>query len=219
MGGLRAARVLGLTLGVLPMGANSVAQQDGGTPPGFERILRLQDGRYSKHGWNHYGPGYFDLDPETGVLTSHGGMGLLWYAAQEYGDFVLELEFKTADANTNSGVFLRVPGVPASDDYIYHSFEIQIDDASEGIHRTGGAYDAEAPMRVASRYPGEWNHYRITFRGNHITVVLNGATVLDWEAEPRGKVADFAPRGYIGLQNHDDRSPVYFRNIYVKALP
>ena len=219
MGGLRAARVLGLTLGVLPMGANSVAQQDGGTPPGFERILRLQDGRYSKHGWNHYGPGYFDLDPETGVLTSHGGMGLLWYAAQEYGDFVLELEFKTADANTNSGVFLRVPGVPASDDYIYHSFEIQIDDASEGIHRTGGAYDAEAPMRVASRHPGEWNHYRITFRGNHITVVLNGATVLDWEAEPRGKVADFAPRGYIGLQNHDDRSPVYFRNIYVKALP
>jgi hypothetical protein len=32
-------------------------------------------------------------------------------------------------------------------------------------------------------------------------------------------VTDFAARGYIGLQNHDDHSPVYFRNIYVKALP
>jgi hypothetical protein len=49
--------------------------------------------------------------------------------------------------------------------------------------------------------------------------VLNGVTVLNWEAEPRGKVRDLAPRGYIGLQNHDDRSPVSFRNLFVRALP
>jgi hypothetical protein len=219
MGGSRAAVVLGLTLGVLPMSANCVAQQDDGTPPGFERILRLQNGRYNKHGWNHYGPGYFDLDPETGVLTSHGGMGLFWYAAERYGDFVLELEFKTSDGHTNSGVFVRVPEVPTSDDYIYHSFEIQIDEAGKGIHATGAVYDAEAPTSAAARFPGEWNHYRITCQGNRITVVLNGVTVLNWEAEPRGKVRDLAPRGYIGLQNHDDRSPVSFRNLFVRALP
>ena len=219
MGGLRAATVLGLTLGVMPMTSNCVAQQGDGTPPGFERILRLQDGRYNKHGWNHYGPGYFDLDPESGVLTSHGGMGLLWYAAQEYGDFVLELEFKTTDVRANSGVFVRVPEVPTSDDYIYHSFEIQIDQVSEGINSMGGVYDAEAPSKVAARAPGEWNQYRITFQGNRITVVLNGEKVVDWEAEPRGKIRDFAPRGYIGLQNHDDGSIVQFRNIFVKALP
>jgi len=185
---------------------------------GFEQLLKSVDGRYHKGGWNHYGPGYFTLDPETGVLTSHGGMGLFWYSGREYGDFVLELEFMCSDRTTNSGVFVRVPGVPASDDYIYHSFEIQIDDSSEGIHHTGAAYDAQAPTHGASRSPGEWNHYRITFVGNRLQVELNGERVLDWEAEPRGKVADFAPRGYIGLQNHDDRSPVYFRNIYVKAL-
>jgi hypothetical protein len=211
--------VLGLTLGVMPMSADCVAQEGGGTPPGFERILRLENGRYTKHGWNHYGPGYFDLDPTTGVLTTHGGMGLFWYAAQEYGDFVLELEFKVADARANSGVFVRVPEVPTSDDYIYHSFEVQIDQTSEGIHSMGGVYDAEAPSKAAARYPGEWNHYRITFQGSHITVVLNGENVVDWEAEPRGKIRDFAPRGYIGLQNHDDGSVVQFRNIFVKALP
>lgn len=215
----RAAVVLGLTLGVMPMSADCVAQEGGGTPPGFERILRLENGRYTKHGWNHYGPGYFDLDPTTGVLTTHGGMGLFWYAAQEYGDFVLELEFKVADARANSGVFVRVPEVPTSDDYIYHSFEVQIDQTSEGIHSMGGVYDAEAPSKAAARYPGEWNHYRITFQGSHITVVLNGENVVDWEAEPRGKIRDFAPRGYIGLQNHDDGSVVQFRNIFVKALP
>jgi hypothetical protein len=42
--------------------------------------------------------------------------------------------------------------------------------------------------------------------------------VLDWEVEPRGKVEDSAPRGYIGLQNHDDSSSVHFRNIYVKVM-
>lgn len=207
--------LLGLSVGVGLMVGRGRAQDR----VGFEQILRQNDnGRYSKHGWNHYGPGYFELDPETGVLTSHGGMGLFWYAAQEYDDFVLDLEFKCASAETNSGVFVRVPGMPTSDEYIYHSFEIQINDAGEGIHKTGAAYDAEAPTVDAFNPPGEWNRYRITFRGSHLTVELNGQTVLDWEAEPRGKVADFAPRGYIGLQNHDDRSPVYFRNIYVREL-
>ena len=208
-----------VTVGVgLQAPMREVAAQAAVGKPGFEHILKSVDGTYSKAGWNHYGPGYFDLDPTTGVLTSHGGMGLFWYAVREYGDFVLELDFKGTDQTTNSGVFLRVPGVPSSDDYIYHSFEIQIDDASEGIHHTGAVYDAQAPSAAASRPPGEWNHYAITFRGAHVTVELNGTKVVDWEAEPRGKVRDFARRGYIGLQNHDDRSPVSFRNIFVKEL-
>jgi hypothetical protein len=187
--------------------------------PGYEQILKQRgDGRYTKAGWNHYGPGYFELDAETGVLKSFEGMGLLWYSVKEYGDFVLELDFMTTDERTNSGVFVRVPGVPTSDEYIYHSFEVQINDAADGIHQTGAVYDAEAPSELASLPAGEWNHFKITFQGNHIVVELNGKTVVDWEAEPRGKVADFATRGYIGLQNHDDDSPVYFKEIHVKEL-
>ena len=185
---------------------------------GFEQILQAQDGRFTKHGWNHYGPGYFDLDPATGVLKSHGGMGLFWYAAKEYGDFVLELEFKSEDAETNSGVYLRIPEVPTSDDYIYHTFEIQIDEAGEGIYETGAVYDSEAPTTRAAKPPGEWNQYRIAFVGDRITVDLNGTRIIDWVAEPRGKVADYAPSGYIGLQNHHDPGPVYFRNIRVKEV-
>jgi hypothetical protein len=192
--------------------------QDETVPEGYERLLKSSDGRFHKGGWNHYGPGYFELDPETGVLTSHGGMGLFWYSVREFSDFVLELEYRCAEVDSNSGVFLRVPGLPTSDDYIYHSFEIQIDDVGQGAEVTGAAYDAQAPTHLASNPPGEWNKYRITFQGDHLTVELNGETVLDWEAEPRGKVADFAAKGYIGLQNHDDRSPVYFRNILLKEL-
>jgi hypothetical protein len=187
--------------------------------PDRERILKQGRGRYHKGGWNHYGPGYFELNRETGVLTSHGGMGLFWFSEKQYEDFILEIEFRCNDLHTNSGIFFRVPEVPTSDDYIYHSFEIQIDDGNEGIHATGAVYDAEGPVRMASKPPGEWNQFKITVRGNHIEVEVNGEKVVDWEMEPRGKVRDIAPRGYIGLQNHDDRSPVYFRNIFVTELP
>ncbi len=183
-----------------------------------EQILRRGYRGYSKHGWNHYGPGYFELDERTGVLKGQGGMGLLWYAAKKHKDFILELDYKCADKFTNSGIFLRVPEIPVSDDYIYHSFEIQINPAGRGIHKTGAAYDAEAPMKDAFHPAGEWNHFKISFVGNRIKVELNDVLVLDWDTEPRGKVRDVAREGYIGLQNHDSRSPVYFKNIYIKEI-
>jgi hypothetical protein len=204
--------------GSAAVGPNLEEGQVAEVPEGYDQILRSRNGRFSKAGWNHYGPGYFELDPATGVLTAHGGMGLLWYSVKEYSDFVLELDFMCTDAETNSGVFVRVPGVPISDDYIYHSFEVQIYDAGEGIHVTGAAYDAKAPTHLASNPPGEWNHFKITFVGSRLQIELNGEQVMDWQAEPGGKVEDFAPRGYIGLQNHDDRSPVYFRNVWVREL-
>lgn len=184
---------------------------------GYTRILRRSGGRYEKHGWNHYGPGWFECDPATGVLKGQGGMGLLWYG-KKVKDFILECEFKCSTATTNSGIFLRVPAVPVSDDYIYRAIEIQIDDTSEGIHHTGSAYDIKAPKARASRPAGEWNHFRIEFRGSRLKVELNGKLVMDWEAKPGGKVRDLAPEGYIGLQNHDSQSPPYFRNIYLKEL-
>jgi sugar phosphate isomerase/epimerase len=184
----------------------------------YTQLLPRFNTRYSKQGWNHYGPGYFVLDEKEGVLKSQGGMGLFWYSVKRFRDFVLELDFKCSRPNTNSGIFIRVPDVPTSDDYIYHSFEVQIYDEGEGIHKTAAIYDAEAPSRDASRPTGEWNHLKITCQGRRIQVELNGTDVLGWEMEPRGKVRDFSSEGYIGLQNHDSISPVFFRNIFVKEI-
>ena len=69
-----------------------------------ERLLTMRNNRYVLDGWRHQGPGGFTLDSTAGVLKSYGGMGLLWYAAKEYGDFTLELDFRCADSATNSGV-------------------------------------------------------------------------------------------------------------------
>ena len=187
------------------------------TYDGWTQALRRGHGGYEKHGWNHYGPGYFECDPKTGVLKGQGGMGLLWYG-KKLRDFVLECEFMCSTPTTNSGIFLRGPEVPVSDDYIYHSIELQIDDASTGVHHTGAAYDIEAPKVLASKPTGEWNHLRIEFKGPRLKVVLNGKTALDWESHPGGKVRDLAPEGYIGLQNHDSQSPPFFRNVFIKEL-
>ncbi|MCK4772262.1 MAG: DUF1080 domain-containing protein [Candidatus Latescibacteria bacterium] len=186
---------------------------------GYERILRRTVRGYSKDGWNHYGPGHFELDRRTGVLTGRGGMGLFWYSAKRYRNFILELDYRCSDRHTNSGIFIRVPDVPTSNDYIYHSFEIQIADSGEGVHMSGAVYDAE-PARAAAFNPtGEWNHIKITFVDSRIEVELNGQVVVEWDAEPRGKVADFAGDGYVGLQNHDWDTTIQFRNIFVKELP
>ena len=185
---------------------------------GYEEILKISRGRYTKHGWNHYGPGYFVLDKKTGVLRSHGGSGLFWYSVKKYKDFIVELDYKCSGKGANSGVFLRVPDVPVNEDYINQSFEIQIDNAGKGIGKTGAVYDAVAPREDAFYKTGAWNHYKITFKGNHIKVELNGKIVVDWDAELRGKIKSFAREGYLGLQNHEGRSPVYFRDIYIKEI-
>ena len=186
---------------------------------GYERILACDDrGSFHKHGWNHYGPGYFELDEETGILKSHKGMGLFWYSAKKYKDFILELDYRTEVFNANSGIFYRIPDVVTSNAYISNSFEVQIDDSQKGIHQTGGIYDAVAPKFAAWNETGEWNHYKITLKGRNIKVELNDKLIVDWNMEPRGKIREFALDGYIGLQNHDYDTSVYFKDIFVKEL-
>ena len=181
-------------------------------------LLKTSTGDYSKNGWNHYGPCYFTLDKNTGVLETIGGMGLFWYSVKKYKNFILELDYKTSEQIANSGIFLRIPEVPVSDDYIYHSFEIQINDKGKGAHKTAAVYDANAASKNVSNPPGEWNHYKITFIDDRITVELNGALVNDWKAFPKGKVKDFSDEGYIGIQNHDWDTKVSFKNILIKEL-
>lgn len=211
------AALVFLGLAFVPAGPGLQATQEEGAD--WTPLIAESNGRHHKGDWNHYGPGWFDIDPETGVLESHGGMGLFWYAGRTFSDFEMALEFKTSKPESNSGIFLRVPGVPASDEYIYHSFEVQIHDtADQEIHRTGAVYDAEPASGGTSKPTGEWNAMRIRFVGDRISVWLNGEQVVDWQAEPRGKIRDFAPEGYIGLQNHDRDSSVWFRDIRVRDL-
>jgi len=184
-----------------------------------EELLGNSNGKFNKHGWNQYGPGFFELNEDTGVLTSSGGMGLMWYSERMYDDFILDIDYKCHAPNTNSGIFIRIPENVTNNDYIHGSFEIQISDIDTlSKHSTGAVYDAE-PAKMSAAYPtDEWNHYRITFHDDLIKVELNGRLINEWIAEPRGKISSFADEGYIGLQNHDSDAKISFKNIFIKEI-
>jgi len=61
-------------------------------------------------GWEHIGPGRFVL--EDGLLKTEGGMGLLWYTKEKFGDCILRVVYKTSRAGDNSGVYIRIAEKP-----------------------------------------------------------------------------------------------------------
>src|SRR5699024_11453413 len=62
--------------------------------PGDTGYRWLFDGTAeSLDGWSQAPGGHFDLLPNGSLLTQ-GGMGMLWYEAEEFEDFSLKLEFR-----------------------------------------------------------------------------------------------------------------------------
>jgi hypothetical protein len=81
---------------------------------------------------------------------------------------------------------------------------------------------AVTPKTNADHNIGEWNSFKITLKGEYLTVELNGIIVID-----NARLPGLPPAGPIGLQHHGDKlngewvSPpalVQFRNIYIKEL-
>ena len=62
-----------------------------------------------------------------------------------------------------------------------------------------------------SKPAGEWNHVRIVTRGRRIQITWNSEQTIDY-------ATDRLTKGYIGLQNHDAKSVVKFRNIRITEL-
>lgn len=165
---------------------------------------------------------------EDGVLSRKGG-SYVW-TEQEYGDFMLELEFKVAP-KANSGIFFRTGDI---DDPVQTGIELQVLDSygqEPDKHSCGAIYDCLAPKVNAARPAGEWNQLRLTCRGPHITATLNGADIIDmsldeWttpQQNPDGTPNKFKTayqnmprRGRIGFQDHGDA--VWYRNIRVSPL-
>lgn len=181
--------------------------------PAFEpvgEVVLWERGDPLAQGWHMAGPGAFVV--EDGALKATGGMGLLWYEGAAFGDFQLDFEYAVEDASNNSGVFVRFPN-PGDDPWIAVNggYELQISDLDGPKHDTGSVYSFQGSLDVPTKPVGEWNHYRIRVIGQRYHVEVNGVVVNDF-------IGARGLRGYIGIQNHDDGSPVRYRNIKVTKL-
>ena len=72
-------------------------------------------------------------------------------------------------------------------------------------------YDTAAPSKNLVRPSGQWNTVTIIAKGNNIAVEMNGERVIN-------TTLDRSNGGYIGLQNHDEKSVIRYRNIRVEEL-
>jgi hypothetical protein len=164
----------------------------------------------------------------------------LW-TEKEYGDFELIVDWRftrkpetkavpvilpNGDYATNSDGSRKTAEVPDAGDsgiYLRGNSKSQVNVWSwpigsgevwgyrEDTNQPAAIRAAVTPMLKADKPIGEWNRFRITMRGDRLTVVLNGKTVIDNAQLPGVPV-----RGPIALQHHGD--PIQFANIYVREL-
>lgn len=166
-----------------------------------------------------------------GVLTSGGDRGCWFLSEKEYGDFILEYEFRLGPRG-NSGLALRAPssGDPAFDGMELQMADFRYNTAAAPSELTGGIYRALAPSEQAYR-PEEWNHLRVSLAGSELTVTLNGKNIqkADLSKETAGVIRhdnsaapplrDRPRRGKIGFQNLSrDGGKVEIKGAKIKIL-
>jgi hypothetical protein len=165
---------------------------------------------------------------EDNALAGGKGTGMIW-TKRRFGDFVLDLEFKTEG---NSGVFFRTDNLR---DPVQTGFEMQVNKPARTPNKNscGSIYDALKPTKEMSK-AGQWNHVTITAEGKGITIVMNGEQIIDmdlnkWDTAGRNPdeyggqrnkfrtaLKDFALEGHVGFQDHG--ANVWYRNVRIKPL-
>ena len=172
------------------------------------RGWRLVNPDKKKNGWRVEGGVLINETPKTdfGAYGSYGNLR----TDREFEDFELSLDY-LVEAGGNSGIYLR------------GMYEVQVvdrDSKMQGIQGPGAVFGRIAPTKNAANPPGEWNHYRLTLVDRHITVVLNGETVIDNQplagCTGGGMLADDTQPGPIFLQG--DHTSVRYRNLTLRPV-
>ncbi len=156
------------------------------------------------------------------------GKGSYLTTVKDYGDFELQLEYKTVP-KADSGVYLR--GVP----------QVQIWDHTEpddrGLGRakgSGGLWNNPAgspgkdPLVLADKPFGEWNQLRVVMVGARVSVWLNGQMTVDhallenyYDRSSKDPAIKANPRpiprtGPIQLQTHGGE--IRWKNVFLREI-
>ncbi len=175
----------------------------------------------------------------------------LW-SAKEYGDFVLKVDWRIKETPyLNPRVPIIKPDGTHKKDVDGNEIKITVPDSDSGIFLRGQGksqvniwcwpigsgevygyrMDRKMPPEVRAGVTpkvnadydlGKWNTFEITMKGDRLTVVLNGTTVIK-----NAQLPGIPERGPIALQHHGGKrdgewsSPpalVQFRNISIREL-
>jgi hypothetical protein len=147
----------------------------------------------------------------------------LWYTREKIGNATLRVVYKVGAPSANSGVFIRIPVTPKSeDDAINKGIEVQIQDTGDDYHCTGVLYSMTQAKSRPYTPAGDWNTLEITMRGPRTTVKLNGQLITDYDgvAPVPPKKGQYEPErgprpdtGYIAIQHHGGEDTLWFKEI------
>jgi hypothetical protein len=147
----------------------------------------------------------------------------LWYTREKIGNATLRVVYKVSDKAANSGIFIRIPVKPKSeDDAINKGIEVQIDETGDDWHCTGVLYSMTQAKARPYKPVGDWNTLEVTLKGARTVVKLNGVLVTDYDgvsAVPPKKgrfEPERGPRpnsGYIAIQHHGGPAVIWFKEI------
>ena len=186
----------------------------------YGKPIVLFNGKDLEGGWKLTNPGQKSgWSVKDGVLVNkpiqeegkrHISYGNLRTVDDEFEDFNLKLEVNVPKRG-NSGIYLR--GI----------YEVQVSDSfgkNLDSHNMGGIYSRITPTVNAEKPAGQWQTMNITLLDRHVTVKLNGKTIIDNEpllgCTGGALWSDEFRPGPIYLQG--DHSGVSYRNIVLTPI-
>lgn len=199
----------------------------------LERMLHLHRGTdlfngKDLTGWQWVGSGGPGFVVRDHMLETSNGKGILWYTGQKFGNALIRVVYKMSNDKGNSGVFIRIPSAPPSENFaINKGIEVQIDNRDNDWHCTGVLYSMTRALSRPYVPAGQWNTMEILLDGLRTVVKLNNSLVTSYDgvsAVP-AKVKSYEPdrglrpvSGYIALQHHDDSAVFTFKEVSVRLL-
>lgn len=193
-----------------------------GSLPAQKNWVSLFNGK-NMEGWKQLnGKALYEVRDGAIVGTSvYGTPNSFLVTEQDYGDFILEFEFKVSET-LNSGVQFRSESRVDYREGKVHGYQYELDPSDRAW--TGGIFDegrrgwlyplSKNPTAGSAFRHNDWNKGRIEAIGPSIKTFLNGipcADILD----------NMTPKGFIALQVHQVKDPkragltVAWRNIRI----
>lgn len=147
-----------------------------------------------------------DVEVVDGAILIKGGNGIL-LADRQYGDFILQCDWKALDPNMwDSGIYFRCALPPRGRPWPT-VYQVNMRKGMEGA--LGGAKQlvTKNPYK-----PGEWNHFKLTLRGRTAELEFNGIKVWTHEGIETEK-------GHLCLQSEVPGGGQFlFKNITIVDL-
>ncbi len=167
-------------------------------------------------GWTVMGtPGAFDVKKGAIYTTGKKPYPSWLRSDKQYENFILEFEYNT-EGWYEGGVLIHAPEHgPLSN--LGFKLHLRHDQKAYGVRSPGAIYNAAAPLAVANKPSGQWNHCKIECNWPTLKVYLNETLVHDINMNENERFAHRVRRGYLGLENLGCRA--YFRHITIQTLP